>query len=347
MPYELPPDPRTERRARITRSVSFAFAAVLVALVAYLGYVGYEGSRQLAAAPAPTTACRTPATLGWEYEAINYNVAGDEPLAGEPDPEHCTRRGPQAGDAITSAGGVGIAAWYIPAGNGAGPEGPTVVLAHGWGSNKSNMLPRAEVLHADYNLVLLDFRNHGQSGQASTTQGVREADDLRAVVDWLTETKAPDRIALFGVSMGGASSLRQAARDERIDALVIESTHATLATAAQARLDRAGYPLSVAGSWAILLGSLLRTGEDITVADPIASVARLDGRPLLLISAGADDSLGAGDADDLLRASEEAGSAVTLHVCPGAGHAGAPAACPEEYGGWVLGFLERHLDSSG
>lgn len=347
MPYELPPDARAERGTRITRFVSFAFAAVLVALVAYLGYVGYEGSRQLAAAPAPTTDCRTPATLGWEYEAVNYDVAGDEALADEPDPERCTRRGPRAGDAITSSGAVGIAAWYIPAGNGAGPDGPTVVLAHGWGSNKSNMLPRAELLHDDYNLVLLDFRNHGQSGEAGTTQGVREADDLRAVVDWLAETKGPERIALFGVSMGGASSLRQAARDERIDALVIESTHATLAMAAQARLERAGYPLSVPGSWAILLGSLLRTGEDVTVADPIGSVARLAGRPLLLISAGADDSLGADDAQDLLRAAEDSGSAVTLHVCPGAGHAGTPDACPEEYGGWVLGFLERHLDPPG
>ena len=347
MPYQLPPDPRTERRERWSRWIGFAFAAVLVALVAYLGYVGYEGSRQLAAAPVPTTDCRTPASFGWDYEPVNYDLAGDAPLAEEPDPEECTARGAAAGGELVSRDGVAIAAWYVPSGDGAGPSAPTVVMAHGWGSNKSNMLPRAALLHDAYNLLLLDFRNHGQSATANTTQGVREADDLRAVIDWLVAEKAPDRIALFGVSMGGASSLRQAARDDRIDALVIESTHATIGSAAQSRLDRAGYPLSLPGSWAILLGSLMRTGEDVTVADPIASVARLGGRPLLLISAGADDSLGPTDADQLLDAAEEAGSPVTLHVCPGAGHAGAADACPEEYAEWVLGFLERHLAEPG
>ena len=33
------------------------------------------------------------------------------------------------------------------------------------------LLSRAEVLHADYNLVLFDFRNHGQSEEAVTTAG--------------------------------------------------------------------------------------------------------------------------------------------------------------------------------
>jgi uncharacterized protein len=347
MPYQLPSDPRTDRRARLAHWLSFALAAILVALVAYLGYVGFEGSRQLTEAPSPATDCRTPATLGWTYEAVNYDIEGDAELADEPDPEQCTRRGPRAGDAVQANDGVGIAAWYLPAASGVGPSGPTVILAHGWGSNKSRMLSRAELLQPEYNLVLLDFRNHGQSGETDTTQGVREASDLRAIIDWLVEEKEPERIAIFGVSMGGASALRAAARDARVDALVVESTHATLAHAAQARLDRAGYPLSVPGSWAILLGTLLRTGEDVTVADPLASIGRLDGRPLLLVSAGSDDSLGPGDADELFAAAERAGSPVSLHVCPGAGHGGSLEACPEEYRGWVLGFLERHLGSPG
>lgn len=347
MPYEPPPDPRSERRARRTRWLSFAFAAVLVVLVTYLGYVGYEGSRQLTAHASPTTDCRTPATFGMEYEAVNYDIAGDAELASEPDSENCTRRGPQAGDAVAAPDGVGIAAWYVPAANGAGPTAPTVVLAHGWGSNKSNMLPRAELLHDGYNLVLLDLRNHGQSGQAATTQGVREASDLRAIIDWVVEEKGPDRIGVLGVSMGGATALRAATHDDRIDAVIVESAHATLAHAAEARLDRAGYPLSVPGSWAILLGTLLRTGEDVTIADPVASVSRLDGRPLLLVYGELDDSIGPSDAADMLAAAEEAGSPVTLHVCAEAGHAGSPDACPEDYAGWVLGFIERHLAPSG
>jgi uncharacterized protein len=346
-PSQLPVDPRAARRDRIARWTGFAFAAVLVVLVAYLGYVGYEGSRQLTDAPAPATDCRTPADMGWMYEAINYDVEGDDvpPPAGAP--LSCRAIRTTAGDEVTGPGGVGLAGWYVPAGNGAGPEAPTVVLAHGWGSSKSNLLERAAVLHERFNLVLFDFRNHGQSGLTATTQGLREADDLRAVVSWLEDAKGPDRIAVLGISMGGASALNAATRDPRIDVLVIESTHATLANAIQARLDRAGYPLSLPGAWATLLGTLVRTGEDVSTADPVQSVTRLDGRPILFIAGGGDTSIGPTDAGDLLVAAELGDVPAELQVCTDAGHAQAIAVCPEQYADWVLGFLERHLDAPG
>jgi len=340
MPYELPPDPSTARRTRITRWVSFAFAAALVALVAYFGYVGYEGSRQLSDPPSRTGDCRTPDLMGWDYDAINYDLATDAELASEADREACSRQGILAGDAVM-AGDIGLAGWYIPAGNGAGPDGPTVVLAHGWSSNKSNMLGRAAMLHQQYNLLLFDFRNHGQSEVAPTTQGVREAADLRAMVDWLEANRGPQEIALLGVSMGGASVLAEADRDDRIDAVIVESTHATLAEAAQARLDEKGYPLSLPASWAILLASLIRTGEDVSAVDPVLSVTRLDDRPLLIVHAGADTAIGPNDGDELAAAATEAGSPTELHICADAGHAGSAEICAEDYAAWVLGFLER------
>jgi uncharacterized protein len=346
MPYQLPPDPSTERRTRLSRWVSFAFAAVLVALVTYLAYIGFEGSSQLSNPPTRSGDCRTPATLGWEYEAINYDLATDADLESEADRQDCARQGAPAGDGVT-VDGVGLAGWYVPAADGSGPSGPTVVLTHGWGSNKSSMLDRAAILHEGYNLLLLDLRNHGQSSEASTTQGVREADDLRAMIDWLEREKGPDRIAVLGVSMGGATALAEARRDERVDAVIAESTHATLANAAQARLDRSGYPLSMPGSWAILLGSLIRTGEDVSAVDPIQSVERLDERPLLLIHAAADDSIGPDDAESLLAAAADAGVSTELHVCEEAGHGMAAEVCAEEYAGWVLGFLERALAAAG
>ncbi len=345
MPYEPPPDPSSARRTRMGQWVTFGFAAVLVALVAYFAYLGYEGSRQFADAPSPTTDCRTPATLGWGYEAINYDQASDAELASEADPKQCATGAALAGSRVTGPGDVGLAGWYVPAASGALPTAPTVVLAHGWGSNKSAMLDRAALLHDTYHLVLFDFRNHGQSAGEVTTQGVRESGDLRAILDWLESQKGPDRIAVLGTSMGGASALAAADRDERIDAVVVESTHATIANAIQARLDVAGYPLAMPGSWAILLGSLFRTGEDTSSVDPLLTIARLDDRPVLLVYGGLDDSIGATDAQDLEAAAAAAGSPVELHVCEAAGHAGSPDACPEDYPVWVLGFLERALAS--
>jgi len=343
MAFQLPPDPKNERRTRISGWVSFAVALLFLALLAYLGYVAYEGSRQLTDAPNDTTDCRTPALFGWAYEAINYDIETDAVLDAEEDPKDCAAQGEAAGDELTGPGGIRLAGWYVPSAAGTGPTGPTVVIVHGWSSNKSNMLDRAVPLHDAYNLVIVDQRNHGQSETTLTTQGVREADDLLAVINWLETTKGPERIALLGVSMGGATALNEADDDERIDAVIVESTHATLANATQARLDRSGYPLALPGSWAILLGTLIRTGEDVSSADPVQAIERLDERPVLIVSGGRDVSIGANDADDLLAAAEEAGSRAQLRMCEEAVHAESNQTCADDYAEWVLRFLERSL----
>jgi pimeloyl-ACP methyl ester carboxylesterase len=346
VPYELPRDPSTARRERTTRWVGFGFATLLVTLVAYFGYVGYEGSRQLTDPPSRTDDCRTPADLGWAYQAINYDPAGDATTVSPDAPVDCSAARAKAGDAVTSPGGVRLAGWYVPAGNG-DPAAPTIVLAHGWGSSKSDMLDRAALLHDRYDLVLFDFRNHGQSDLAPTTQGVREATDLRAILDWLVTASGEERIGVLGVSMGGASALAEGVRDERVDAFAIESTHATIGDAAEARIARAGYPLALPGSWAVLLGTLLRTGQDISSVDPLAIIDDLDGRPVLLVAGGRDDSMGADDPQRLEAAAREAGTPVELHVCAAAGHAEAPDVCPQDYAAWVVGFFDRAFTPPG
>lgn len=344
MPYEPPQDSRSARRSTITRWVSFALVAILIALLAYLAYVGIAGSGQLADPPSPSADCRTPAIAdGWVYEAINYDAASDAALADLPDPEHCPRQGADAGGELETSDGTPIAGWYIPSANGSGPTGPTVVLAHGHGGNKSTMLAFAGVLHDDYNVVIFDFRNHGQSGGSQTTAGALEQDDLRTVVEWVDEEKAPERIAVLGVSMGGAAALSEAIPDQHVDALILDSTHATLANALQARLEREGYPLSLPGAWAILLGALIRTGQDVSAVDPVQRIALYD-RPVLIIVGGQDDAIGPRDGQDLLAAAREGGRGTAeLRVCDDAGHGEAVETCSGAYANWVLGFLERSL----
>lgn len=343
MPFELPEPQRAAGRPAFWRWLSFGLVALLVAVVTYLAYIGVVYSGQVSEPPVPSRDCRTPEiAFGWAYEAINYDLATDAVLAGYPDAADCPQQGVEAGDALVTGDGVSIAGWYVPAASGIGPEGPTVVLAHGHGANKSTMLTQAEVLHPDYNLVLFDFRNHGQSEDAATTVGVTERADLRAVIDWLETTKGPERIGVWGISMGGAVAVNAAARDERVDSLVLESTHATLANALEARLSLAGYPLSVPAAWSILLGGLIRTGTDMSAADPVQAIERYGG-PVLIIAGGRDRTMGTGDPDDLQAAAREGGAQAELQVCEPAGHGGSASACPDEYRDWVLGFLARTL----
>jgi uncharacterized protein len=317
---------------------------MLIALLAYLGYIGFIGSARLTDASGASTDCRTPVIAsGWTYEAINYDASTDAALADNSDPTDCPRQGEDAGTNLVSADGVRLAGWYIPAGSGMSPDGPTVILAHPNEGNKSTMLAHAALLHDDYNLVLFDFRNHGQSGGDVTTQGSLEQNDLEAVVEWLDRRKAPERIALLGVSMGGAAALAESIADERIAAVILDSTHATISDSIQAMLDEDGYPLALPGSWSVLLGSLLRTGEDISAVDPVQRVANYGSRPLLIIHGGQDHLIDRDAADKLLAAAEDAGADASLVICPPAGHGESLEACAGEYRDWVLGFLTRSL----
>lgn len=309
-------------------------ALSLVALVGYLGWIGFDGSQPFAAHDRSGD-CRTPASeFGWSYQAINYDMATDR--------ADCPRFAQAAGSKLTASDGIRIAGWYIPAA-GRGASAPTIVLAHGNGGSKSEMLSWAEPLHAAYNLVLFDFRNHGQSSGHLTTFGVREVLDLEAVLDWLEQTKAPSAIAVLGVSMGGATAIDEAAHDDRVSALIIDSTHSTLVSSLQAQLESRGLPLSLPGAWSILLGGLLRTGEDLSLADPVESIGRIGDRPVLIVTAGDDEVVHAADAAELKSAAPDDGAHVELKTCPGAGHGGSVEHCKADYAGWVLAFLQRSL----
>ncbi|MEO8247710.1 MAG: alpha/beta hydrolase, partial [Chloroflexota bacterium] len=281
---------------------------------------------------------------GLPYEAIGYAQEADATLAAYPDHDACPEQGIPAGDELRTTDGVRLAGWYVPATSGIGPTGPTVVLVHGWGSNKSELLDQVNLLAPAYNVVDFDLRGHGQSShERPTTQGVNEQRDLETVLDWLVAHKGPTRIALLGISMGGATATGVAGTDERVNALILDSTHATLQSAVQARLDRAGYPLSLPGSWGILMGGLLRTGLDMTSADPDRAITRLGDRPVLVLVGGADASIGDDPGGRLQAAAEKAAVPVTLQTCPGAGHAELLRTCPDDYAAWVLGFLDSAL----
>lgn len=210
-----------------------AIAAVLMGVLgvgAWGGYSGFVGSNEVLTGKSVWPYCDTPASkFGWAYEAINYDRADDSGFT--PNAEGkvpCASQGAKAGTAVVTGDGVGIAGWYIPAGNGAAATAPTIVIAPGWKSNKSEVLKYAPFFHQRFNLVLLDLRNEGRSGGSMTTFGFNERQDVRAVIDWLERTKHPSWIGAMGNSMGAATVLGEAVDDPRVRALILDSMHATM-----------------------------------------------------------------------------------------------------------------------
>jgi alpha-beta hydrolase superfamily lysophospholipase len=125
---------------------------------------------------------------------------------------------------LTSADGVEIAAWFVPATE---PGRPTVVLSHGLLGSKWGMLRYVPWLHnAGYNVMLFDFRGHGGSDLRPTSIGPEEVLDVQAALDWLEAEGVGDQVAGLGLSLGASAMVNTALQDDRLAALILDSLFA-------------------------------------------------------------------------------------------------------------------------
>ncbi len=110
--------------------------------------------------------------------------------------------------------------WTLPA-KPLPPKG-TIVLLHGWGDEKENMMQWALCLAQDgWRCVLVDLRGHGRSTGSRIGFGAFEVGDLRQVLDEIQRRKlAGDKVGIVGVSYGASMGLLLAAQDPRIGAIV-------------------------------------------------------------------------------------------------------------------------------
>ena len=83
----------------------------------------------------------------------------------------------------------------------------TVILFHGHGSSKSAIIREAEAFNTlGYNILMVDFRAHGNSEGNVCTIGVAEAKDVKAAYDYI-EQKGEKNIILYGISLGASTAL--------------------------------------------------------------------------------------------------------------------------------------------
>jgi len=234
--------------------------------------------------------------------------------------------------------GVTLSAWYVPSTNTA-----AVVLLHGAGSTRSNVLDHAVVLAKyGYGVVLLDARGHGRSGGRAMDFGWYGDRDVAAAVSFLTAQPDvdPSRIAAIGMSMGGEEAIGAAASDVRIRAVVAEGA-TNRVTADKAWLsDEYGWRGSLQRGVEWILYS---TADLLTDARPPRSLrdaaAAAAPRPMLLIAAG--DETDEAPADRYIQAGSP--ESVEVWVVPGTHHTAAIRTHPVEWENRVTAFLEAAL----
>jgi uncharacterized protein len=113
--------------------------------------------------------------------------------------------------------------WFFPGLLGA----PTIVLCHGYGSSRGELLTLVSALQDhQYNVFVFDFVAHG-ANDGITSFGYREADEVRAAIDELAKRSDvdPDHFGLWGYNLGAYAALREAESDKRVHALILDSVY--------------------------------------------------------------------------------------------------------------------------
>jgi pimeloyl-ACP methyl ester carboxylesterase len=104
---------------------------------------------------------------------------------------------------------------------------PTIVLCHGYGSQRADILTLTTALQEhQFNVFLFDFTGHG-SVPGRTTLGFQETPELLAAIRGLAKRDDIDqtRFGVWGVDLGAYVALSAAAQDARIKALAIDSAY--------------------------------------------------------------------------------------------------------------------------
>lgn len=204
--------------------------------------------------------------------------------------------------------GMDLPAWDV---TGQDPAGPVVVVTHGWGDSRLGSLSRLPSIapHAS-RVVLWDLPGHGEAA-GWCTLGLREPDDLRALLDHL-RTDRP--VVLVGVSLGAGVSLVVAREPSTISGVIIEGAYRLARTPARSVLRLASMPAGLALALA-LMGVSLCARRSWRGFDRASHAAKVH-VPLLVLHGDSDEICPPEDA----RAIASSAPCATLAMIPGAGH---------------------------
>jgi pimeloyl-ACP methyl ester carboxylesterase len=195
--------------------------------------------------------------------------------------------------------GINLSAWWITARAVSARVDPmlaeewgqkTVLLCHGLGSAKERQLDLAAQLAArGFNVLVFDFRGHGESGGNFISYGIRERFDVLAAVQWIKANHPKESQHLYGVGANtGAAALLGAATNteagQQIEALVLYEPFSRFDAITRSTAQRI---IPGPASWLVQRISLplasLHAGGNLRDFAPVDTVDELWPRPVLII----------------------------------------------------------------
>lgn len=220
----------------------------------------------------------------------------------------------------------------------------TIILLHGYGRSKEQMLPQASFLNkTGFNILMFDFRASGESGGKYITFGMKEQNDLAGAISYLKIRKDvdPRKIGLLGFSMGGAVAIMESAQLPEIKAIIINSSFARFKTIIwnNFQIYLKGLPFFPLG-WVVLLLIKLRTGIYYPRINPIKYLGKLQKRSLMIIHGTHDKRIPMEEAMEFYK---KAPWLEELWLVKGAGHEDTYSINEGQYKEKVINFFKRHV----
>lgn len=233
---------------------------------------------------------------------------------------------------LTTADGIPLSGWYIPAKNGA-----AVIAVHAYNGNRTGVIYHAKML-ADqgYGVLLFDLRAHGESGGDIFAFGWDADKDISAALRYLQNRPElePNRIGALGLSIGAEVVLQAAANTDEIKAVVAEGSGSRMFEEWLLAPQAPGKILAP-GQWIFFKAGEILSG--VPQAAPLSElVPEIAPTPLLLISAGADNQIN----QIYYEAAQEP---KTLWARQESGHIDGLFSYPEEYEERVTAFFDEAL----
>jgi len=227
--------------------------------------------------------------------------------------------------------GLKLKGWFITGIN----KNKTIIVMHGYPTNKADVLPFSRFLLKKFNVFLFDFRSFGESQGKYTTAGFEEVKDLDAAINYLSNRKDTNKIGALGFSLGGAVALMS--KNERLDAIVVDSAYSSLDNMIKS-MYRHFYVLKYPFVSMTRLYSKMFFGinpKDVSPAEGIKDI----NKPVFIIHGKKDRQIPVEEAYLLHEANKDA----ELWIVENADHGYTHALNEKEYEKRVLEFFEKNL----
>ena len=169
---------------------------------------------------------------------------------------------------------------------------PVILYLHGNSSSRLEGIGMIrEILKRDINLFVIDFPGCGLSEGDFISLGFHESRDVKIIVDFIEKIPGTGDIGLWGRSMGAATTMIYAHKDQRIKAIVMDSPFADFSILAKELvLKQIKLPNLLIGGALKIVGMTIKkkNGLDIEKLKPIDSAPKTK-QPAIFIHALNDE----------------------------------------------------------